>query len=81
MTADKTADEGPKKAPGFDDLMAELERIVERMEGGELPLEESLRLFERGTGLMKQAQQMLDTAEQRVEKLTESMKISSADDA
>lgn len=57
--------------PSFEQTLAELEGIVESLERGDLPLEESLRAFERGVGLTRSAQQALESAEQRVRILTE----------
>ena len=54
----------------FVQAMARLEEIVALLEKGEAPLEESLKLFEEGTGLMKQCSTLLDKAEQKVTKLT-----------
>ena len=51
----------------FEQGMAELESIVARLEQGDLPLEESLRQFERGVGLTRTCQSALRSAEQRVE--------------
>lgn len=56
----------------FETDLGELESIVGRIESGELPLEESLRLFERGTTLARQCRQALQTAELRVQNLLES---------
>jgi exodeoxyribonuclease VII small subunit len=53
----------------FEALMERLERIVERLEGGELPLEESIALFEEGMGLSRQGTRLLDDAEQKVSML------------
>jgi len=53
----------------FEAALAELENLVARMEGGELPLEESLKLFERGVALTKLCRDSLGTAELRVQKL------------
>jgi len=53
----------------FEKSLARLESIVSRLEGGELPLEESLALFEEGIGLVKRCSQRLDEAERRVERL------------
>ncbi len=50
--------------------MAELEAIVERLEHGELPLEESLKQFERGVELTRTCQAALKQAEQKVKVLT-----------
>lgn len=65
----------PQEAPteaqpaSFEVAVQRLCDIVERLEGGELPLEESLRLFEEGVRLARGAQAQLDTAERRVEEL------------
>ena len=56
-------------AASFEDAVRRLGLIVERLENGDLPLEESLDLFEEGVKLAKQSQSRLDAAERRVEKL------------
>jgi exodeoxyribonuclease VII small subunit len=56
-------------APNFEASLAELEKIVEKMEAGEQSLEESLKSFQRGIELTRACQQGLREAEQRVEKL------------
>jgi len=55
-----------KKTPSFEEALAELETLVETLESGELPLEESLKSFERGVELTRNCQQALDHAEQKV---------------
>ena len=55
-----------KEKPSFEELMKRLEQIVERLETGELPLEESIALFEEGMGLSRQGTHLLDDAEQKV---------------
>lgn len=57
-------------APSFESAMKRLDEIVEQLESGELPLEESLRLFEEGMGLSKRAGDLLDQAQRKVEALT-----------
>ncbi len=52
--------------PDFEASLQELERLVERMEKGELTLEESLQDFERGIELTRNCQRALQEAEQRV---------------
>ncbi len=52
--------------PDFEASLAELETIVARLEQGELPLEESLRQFERGVALTRACQKSLEQAEQKV---------------
>lgn len=53
----------------FEQAMGRLEEIVNRLERGEAPLEESLSLFEEGTALLKKCSRQLDQAEQKVVKL------------
>jgi exodeoxyribonuclease VII small subunit len=53
----------------FEASLAELEKIVARMESGEQSLEDSLKDFERGVTLTRNCRTMLENAEQRVEKL------------
>jgi exodeoxyribonuclease VII small subunit len=57
--------------PDFEQSLATLESLVERMESGELSLEESLSAFEQGIQLTKSCQQALRDAEQRVKILIE----------
>ncbi len=54
----------------FEKALKELEELVERMEKGELSLENSLQAFERGIALTRQCQKALTEAEQKVEILT-----------
>lgn len=54
----------------FEQAMSRLEEIVTRMERGDVPLEESMGLFDEGTTLLKKCTAMLDKAEQKVVKLT-----------
>jgi len=64
-----TAKKSDDKKPGFDDLLTELDAVVERLEQGELPLEEALERFERGVKLAREAEGILGRAEKRVELL------------
>ena len=62
----------PKKQPQsvpFEQSLKELETLVEKMEQGDLSLEESLQHFERGVQLTRACQQALKAAEQKVEAL------------
>lgn len=52
--------------PDFEGALAELESIVQRLEQGEVPLEESLRQFERGVQLARSCQKALRQAEQKI---------------
>ena len=54
----------------FEAALAELESIVSKLEAGELALEESLTLFERGQGLTDYCNNLLEQASLRVEQLT-----------
>jgi len=58
-------------APDFEAALAELEKLVEKMESGEQSLEESLKSFQRGIELTRTCQKSLKEAEQRVEKLVQ----------
>ena len=51
----------------FESSLKELERIVEELEAGDLPLERSLELFEQGVKLSRECQKRLDEAERKVE--------------
>jgi exodeoxyribonuclease VII small subunit len=55
------------KPPSFEDGLQQLEAIVKEMEGGELPLERALDLFERGMKLSEACRKQLEEAETRVE--------------
>jgi exodeoxyribonuclease VII small subunit len=60
-----------KATPDFEKSLHELEELVERMERGDLSLEESLQCFERGVELTRTCQQALRDAEQKVQILLE----------
>lgn len=51
----------------FEDALSKLEKIVSKLEDGEIPLEESLKLFEEGIRLSRLCNQKLEEAEKRVE--------------
>ena len=53
----------------FEASLKELERIVKQLEDGDLPLEESLRLFEEGVKLSRECRERLSNAERRIEVL------------
>ncbi len=55
------------KIPEFEQALDELERLVERLERGDLPLEDALKTFERGVELTRHCQTALKSAQQRVE--------------
>lgn len=69
----------PKKASppvskdlSFEQAFAQLEEIVARLESAELPLDDSIALFERGQALAAQCARLLDAAELKVKQLTPS---------
>ena len=63
----------------FEDALAELEGLVEKMETGDLSLEESLAAFERGVKLTRRCQSALKAAELKVKVLTESGELEDLD--
>jgi exodeoxyribonuclease VII small subunit len=55
----------------FESAIAELEKIVKQLEDGDLPLDKSLALYERGVALTRYCHEQLGSAERRIEQLTE----------
>ncbi len=55
-----------KKPQGFEQSLAELEKIVDAMEQGDIPLEKALESFEKGIKLARNCQKTLSEAEQKV---------------
>ena len=55
----------------FESAIAELEKIVKQLEDGDLPLDTSLKLFERGVELSRYCHDQLGAAQKRIEVLTE----------
>ena len=62
----------PKPVETFETCLDELEKVVRELEGGDLALERSLELFERGMGLSDSCRKQLEAAETRVEMLIRS---------
>ena len=60
-----------KKTPVFDQSLNDLQVLVERLESGDLSLEESLATFEQGIALTRECQSALQDAEQRINILLE----------
>jgi exodeoxyribonuclease VII small subunit len=54
----------------FEKALAELETIVQRLEKGDVALEESIQIYERGEALKRRCETLLREAEARVEKIT-----------
>ncbi len=57
-------------ALSFEKALAELEQIVQRLERGDVALEESVAIYERGEALKRRCEELLKQAEARVEKIT-----------
>ena len=60
-----------KQSETFEASMIRLEEIVRKLEQGDAPLDESLKLFEEGTGLVARCNKLLDEAELTVSKVTQ----------
>ena len=58
-----------KKSKTFEESMGRLEQIVRAMERGDVPLEESLKLFQEGTELVRSCNKLLDDAQLQVKKI------------
>lgn len=58
-----------EQSKSFEQAVVRLEEIVKRMESGSLPLEEALKLFQEGAGLVQLGTKLLDDAELQVAKL------------
>lgn len=66
-----TPDSAPSAVAQFEHSLDELEKLVQKMEQGELSLDDSLAAYERGVALFRRCQQALDQAELRVRLLTD----------
>ncbi len=60
---------GKGKEPSFEEAMKGLESVVARLESGEAPLEEAIRLFEEGMTLSEICRKRLDEADRKIEVL------------
>jgi exodeoxyribonuclease VII small subunit len=74
MSASEKSDKPAAPAPTgpqerFDEILARLRGVVEKLEGGNLSLEDSLKFFEEGIGLCRRGATILDSAERKVEVL------------
>lgn len=58
-----------EETPSFETALKQLEEVVQRLEKGELPLEESLKLYEQGIRLSRLCHTKLEEAEGRIEQL------------
>jgi exodeoxyribonuclease VII small subunit len=66
-----TAASAPVEELSFEQALAELEAIVDRLDRGEVPLEQSIEAYERGTALRRHCERKLSEARLRVERLVE----------
>ncbi len=71
--------DAPSPVADFEHSLDELEQLVDRMETGELSLEESLAAYERGVGLYRKCQSALEQAELRVRLLSDPQDPASAE--
>lgn len=62
--------EGGEPSGTFEEMMERLEALVERLEEGNLSLEDSIRSFEEGVALVKKCGAVLSVAEKRIQELT-----------
>lgn len=65
-----TADTEDISTLPFEQALAELEAVVDKLEKGAVPLEESIATYARGEALKKRCEELLKSAEQRIEKIT-----------
>ena len=66
-------DEKAIEGLSFEEALATLEQVVEQIESNELPLDETLRLFEQGTRLARRCDELLEQAELRVVELSQAV--------
>ncbi|MFC2966946.1 exodeoxyribonuclease VII small subunit [Acidimangrovimonas pyrenivorans] len=59
----------PVEKMSFEEAMAELEQVVGQLERGDVPLEESIKLYERGAELKAHCETKLKSAEEKVEQI------------
>jgi exodeoxyribonuclease VII small subunit len=60
----------PVAEMSFEEAMSELEKVVSSLERGEVPLEDSIKLYERGAALKAHCEAKLKTAEEKVAQIT-----------
>ncbi len=70
MSEDVRREAGDLADLSFEQALSELEAAVQRLEEGDLPLEEALALYERGMRLVQYCNDLLDKAELQVEQVT-----------
>lgn len=75
------ADDVALESQDFEALLKDLTALVDRLERGNLPLEESIATYEKGATLLARAQQVLDAAQARLEKLIGPDQVATVDPA
>ncbi|MFT3793074.1 MAG: exodeoxyribonuclease VII small subunit [Rudaea sp.] len=80
QTAAREDENESNKIAEFEASLDELEKLVARMEGGEMSLDESLQSFERGIALYRSCQSALDEAQLRVRLLRDPVAADTAED-
>ena len=71
MTEGETGAAPPIAEMSFEDALRALETVVRRLEGGEVPLDQSIDLYEQGERLRAHCQARLDAAQARIEKIVQ----------
>lgn len=71
MNAKKTKDSNDSS---LEEQLEKLEELVAKLEGGDIPLEESLGLFEKGVALYRSCKKRMGDVEVKIQKLTDSMR-------
>jgi exodeoxyribonuclease VII small subunit len=69
VTEEPSASSSPKEEARYEEIVQRLTKVVERLEGGGLSLEESISAFEEGIQLARAGAQKLEEAERKVEQL------------
>lgn len=69
MATTAQMEQGSGSSPAFEEILARLNTVVEKLEAGDMTLEDSLALFEEGVRLSRLGSVRLDEAERRVERL------------
>ena len=71
MNENKKEPSGKKTGASFEEALAELQKAVEQLEGGKLPLAESLAVYEKAIALSSRCTALLEEAEQKIMRLSD----------
>ncbi len=69
LMTEKSAEIGEIAGMSFEDALRALEDVVRRLESGDVPLDDSITLYERGEALRQHCQKRLDAAQARIERI------------